>query len=155
MRLINTDSKAGAVVRAAKRRADRTPEKKTIQYHTQEALKRWDMSITGLEEFDCIQEAGIVSQRKIDLCTANNCTKTTGTAHAFGDGATWQKEGITGWGMHITREGGEVVEDWGRTPGNQNNDASETYAILQSLLHTHPDSDLHMYCDNQGCVHKT
>ena len=154
MRLINTDSKAGAVVRAAKKRADRTPEKKTIQYHTQEALKRWDMSITGLEEFDCIQEAGIVSQRKIDLCTANNCTKTTCTAHAFGDGATWQKEGITGWGMHIIREGGEVVEGWGRTPGNQNNDSSETYAILQSLLHTHPDSDLHMYCDNQGCVHK-
>ena len=154
MRLINTDSKAGAVVRAAKRRADGNPEKKTIQYHTQEALKRWDMSITGLEEFDCIREAGLVSQRKIDLCTATKCTKATGIAHAFGDGATWQKEGITGWGMHITREGGEVVEDWGRTPGNQNNDASETYAILQSLLHTHPDSDLHMYCDNQGCVHK-
>ena len=69
MRLVNSDSKAGAVVRAAKRRADRTPEKKTIQYHTQEALKRWDVPITGLEEFDCIREAGIVNQRKIDLCT--------------------------------------------------------------------------------------
>ena len=90
MRLINTDSKTGAVVRAAKRRADRMPEKKTIQHHTQEALKRWDVSITGLEEFDCIREpeAGIVNQRKIDLCTANKCTKTTGITHAFGDGAT-------------------------------------------------------------------
>ena len=92
MRLINTDSKAGAVVRATKRRAKRIPEKKTIQYHTQEALKRWDMSITGLEEFDCIREAGIMNQRKKDLCTATKCTKTTDIAHAFGDGATWQKE---------------------------------------------------------------
>ena len=118
MRLINTDSKAGAVVRAAKSRADRIPEKKTIQYHIQEALERWDMSITGLDEFDCIREAGIVNQRKIDLCTANKCTETSGIAHAFGDGATWQKEGITGCGMYITREGGKTVEDWGRAPGN-------------------------------------
>ena len=105
------------MVRAAKRRADGTPEKKTIQYHTKEALKRWDMSITGLEKFDCIQEAGIVSQRKIDLSTANNRTKTAGTAHAFGNGATWQKERITGWGMHITGKGGEVVETGGGHQG--------------------------------------
>ena len=51
MRLANPDNKAGAVVRAAKRRADRAPEKKTIYYHTQEALKRWDVSI------GCIREA--------------------------------------------------------------------------------------------------
>ena len=60
------------------------------------------------------------------LGTAKKCTETTDIAHAFGDGATWQKEGITGWGMHIIREGGKTIEDWGRTPGNQNNDASET-----------------------------
>jgi hypothetical protein len=115
------------VVRAAKGRADRSPEKRTIQHHTQEALRRWDMSITGLDEFDCIREAGIVNQRETDLGTAKGCTEPTGIAHAFGDGATWQKEGITGWGMHIIREGEDTIEDWGRTPGNQNNDASETY----------------------------
>ena len=47
-----------------------------------------------------------------------------------------------------------MAEDWRRTPVNQNNDAHETYAILQSMLHTHPDSDLHMYCDNQEYVQK-
>ena len=67
MRQINTASKARAVVRPAKRRADRIPEKRTIQHHTQEALKRWDMSITGFEESDRIRKAGLV---KIDLCTA-------------------------------------------------------------------------------------
>ena len=109
MRLINTDSKAGAVVRAAKRRADGKQEKGTIQSYTQKALERWDMSITGLEEHECIRESGIASQRKVDQETATKCKKIPGIAHAFGDGATWQKEGITGWGMHITREEGRVI----------------------------------------------
>ena len=102
MRLIDTANKAGAVVGAAKSRADRIPENKTIPYHTQEVLKRWDMSITWLEEFDCIREASIVNQRQIDLCMATKCTKTTAIAHVFGDGATWQKDGIT-------RQAGECI----------------------------------------------
>ena len=42
--------------------------------------------------------------------------------------------------------------DYGRTPGVQQNDASETYAILQSLLNTHTGDDIELYCDNSGCV---
>ena len=101
MRLLNADSKAGAVVRAAKRRADSGRERKTVQHHTQEALQRWDMYITELEEYECVQEAGITHQRRTDRATAKRNKKETGVVHAFGDGATWQKEGITGWGMHI------------------------------------------------------
>ena len=46
-----------------------------------------------------------------------------------------------------------VIEDHGRTPnGVQQSDASETFAVLQSLLNTHTADDIELYCDNQGCV---
>ena len=45
-----------------------------------------------------------------------------------------------------------MEEACGRTPGVQQNDGSETYAILQSLLRTHTTDDIELYCDNQGCV---
>ena len=73
--------------------------------------------------------------------------------HSEMHGATWPKEGITGWGIQLQREGGEALEEaCGRTPGVQQNDGSETYAILQSLLRTHTTDDIELYCDNQGCV---
>jgi ribonuclease HI len=75
------------------------------------------------------------------------------TIHAFGDGATWDKEGITGWGIQLQDTGGNIIgEEYGRTPGVQQNDGSETYAILQSLLNAHTADDMELYCDNQGCV---
>ena len=48
--------------------------------------------------------------------------------------------------------GDVIIEDHGRTPGIQQNDASETFAVLQSLLNTHTADDMKVYCDNQGCV---
>ena len=45
-----------------------------------------------------------------------------------------------------------IIEDHGRTHGIQQNDASETFAVLQSLLNTHTADDVESYCDNQGCV---
>ena len=45
-----------------------------------------------------------------------------------------------------------IIEDHGRTPGIQQNDASETFAVLQSLLNTYTADDIELYCDNQGCV---
>ena len=45
MRMLNEQSKIGAVVRAAKDRHDKGEERSTIQYHTTAALKRWDMHI--------------------------------------------------------------------------------------------------------------
>ena len=45
-----------------------------------------------------------------------------------------------------------IIEDHGRTPGIQQNDASETFAVLQSLLNTHTVDDIELYCDIQGCA---
>ena len=36
--------------------------------------------------------------------------------------------------------------------GVQQNDASETFAVLQSLLKTHMADDIELYCDNRGYV---
>ena len=153
MRLLTTQSKAGDVVRAAKARHDKGDERKTIQYHTAAALRRWDMGIkcAHLPSGGCI--TGVDVQAARDVGKANDNARRRETVHAFGDGATWAKEGITGWGIQLQRAGGEVLlEDCGRTPGVQQNDASETYAILQSLLNTHTGDDIELYCDNQGCV---
>ena len=38
---------------------------------------------------------------------------------------------------------------YGRTPGVQQNDASETFAVLQSLLNTHTTDDVELYCDKE------
>ena len=153
MRLLTTQSKAGDVVRAAKTRHDKGDERKTIQYHTAAALRRWDMGIkcAHLPSGGCITGVGVQAAR--DVGSANDNARRRETVHAFGDGATWDKEGITGWGIQLQRAGGEVLmEGCGRTPGVQQNDASETYAILQSLLNTHTGDDIELYCDNQGCV---
>ena len=45
MRLLNAHSSAGAVVRAAKLRHDNGKERSTIRFHTEAALKRWDVHI--------------------------------------------------------------------------------------------------------------
>ena len=97
--------------------------------------------------------AGAAAQATTDILQANTSPHRGETVHAFGDGATWPKEEITGWGIQLQREGGEALEEaCGRTPGVQQNDGSETYAILQSLLRTHTTDDIELYCDNQGCV---
>ena len=93
MRLLNTESKAGAVVRAAKLRYDRGNERKTIQFHTAAALGRWDMHIkcAGLPSGGEITKAD--EQRKKDVVAANKHLQRGGTIYAFGDGTTWDKEG--------------------------------------------------------------
>ena len=103
MRLLNAHNNAGAVVRAAKLRHDRGMERGTIQCHTATALKRWDMHIkcAGLPSGGDITE--IDQQINEDIRTADACTKLGVTAHAFGDGATWDKGGISGWGIQLQR----------------------------------------------------
>jgi ribonuclease HI len=155
MRLLNSGGKAGVVVRAAKGRFETRSEKGTIQYHTAEALKRWDMQIkcSGMPSENEITSIEIQQHR--DKEKANKNARRDQTTHAFGDGATWDKEGVTGWGIHLQlggQGGGKIHQDKGRTPGKQQNDASETYAILQSLLSVHTGDDIQLYCDNQGCV---
>ena len=134
MRLLNAQgqSSAGSVVRAAKLRHDRGSERKTIQFHTAAALRRCGMHIkcSGLPSGGCVTEGDV--QIDEDMSTAYACARLRETVHAFGDGATWPKEGISGWGIQL--QNGE--EEHGRTPVVQQNDASETYAVLQSL-HKH------------------
>ena len=134
MRLLNAQgqSSAGSVVRAAKLRHDRGSERKTIQFHTAAALRRWGMHIkcSGLPSGGCVTEGDV--QIDEDMSTAYACARLRETVHAFGDGATWPKEGISGWGIQL--QNGR--EEHGRTPVVQQNDASETYAVLQSL-HKH------------------
>ena len=74
------------------------------------------------------------------------------TVHSFGDGATWDTENKSGWGVAIISNLGDQRTKCGRVPGKQTNDAAETRAILQGLLDTHPSDPLVIYCDNQGCV---
>ena len=106
MRLLNAHSSAGAVVRAAKLRHDNGKERSTIQFHTEAALKRWDMHIkcAGLRSGEDITE--IDEQIEEDIRAADACAKLGVTVHAFGDGATWDKEGISGWGIQLQRWGG-------------------------------------------------
>ena len=55
--------------------------------------------------------------------------------------------------IQLQREGGEALEEaCDRTPGVQQKDGPETYAILQSLLRTHTTVNTELYCDDQGCV---
>ena len=74
--------------------------------------------------------------------------------HCFGDGATWP--GIPGWGIYARDKQGNILSNTAdRTPGKQQNDASEAFAILQGLINTNPMDPIKLYCDNQGCVKGT
>ena len=47
----------------------------------------------------------------------------------------------------------ECRGDWqwtagGRVPGEQTNTTAEAHAMLEALLRTHPNDDVHMYTDN-------
>ena len=88
MRLLTTQSKAGDVVRAAKTRHDKGDERKTIQYHTAAALRRWNMGIkcAHLPSGGCITGVGVQAAR--DVGSANDNARRRETVHAFGDGAT-------------------------------------------------------------------
>jgi hypothetical protein len=76
---------------------------------------------------------------------------------AWGDDPRIRGRSYVGQRRHIrlgytTAEmGGDVIiEDHGRTPGIQQNDALETFAVLQSLLNTHTADGIELYCYNQG-----
>ena len=114
MRLLNAHNSAGAIVRATKLRHDRGKERSTIQCHTEAALRRWGIYIkcAGLQSGEDITD--IDEQIEKDIRTADGCTGLGITVHAFGDGATWDKESISGWGIQLERWGGGVIiEDHG------------------------------------------
>ena len=106
-----------ALFRAALRRHNSSPTKRTIQWHTEQALERKNMKIEHKEERSDLQQ---------DVADAEENETGVGISHAFGDGATWTKQGITGWGLHIQSNDNELREYKGRTQGTQNNDASES-----------------------------
>ena len=68
----------------------------------------------GLQSGEDITE--IDGQIEEDNRTADGCTRLGITVHAFGDGATWDKEGLSGWGIQLQMwGGGMIIEDHGRT----------------------------------------
>ena len=80
----------------------------------------------GLQSGEDITE--IDEQLEEDIRIADNCTRLGITVHAFGDGATWDKEGISGWGIQLQRWRGEVIiEDHGRTPRGAAKPAEHTH----------------------------
>ena len=92
----------------------------------------------GLQGGEDIKE--IDEQIEEDIRTADACTRLGIMVHAFGDGATRDKEGIPGWGVQLQRwEGGVIIEDHGRTPGIQQNDASsgDLRGATESAEQTH------------------
>jgi ribonuclease HI len=159
MRYLTTDTKAGQVVQAAYRRASRSRESHTIQAHTAAALTDLQAVIQGHSkpEVENLEEQLYMTADQAtqeDILNACAADRRHNTIHAFGDGATWDTEGITAWGLHLEEgHGGETIaRTSGRTPGSQRNDASEAYAILQALIQVHPEDPVKIYCDNQGCV---
>ena len=127
MRLLNSDSKAGAVVRAAERRRRKGKESKTIQAYTQKAADRWGLRIATIES---VGGTTVAEQATIDINRTTTAKRVGNTVHCFGDGATWP--GISGWGIYARDEQGNILSNKAdRTPGKQQNDASEAFAILQ------------------------
>jgi ribonuclease HI/endonuclease/exonuclease/phosphatase family metal-dependent hydrolase len=165
---LNSDSRTGETVRAARRRMLRkgTKEKGTLQRHTDDACKAAGMNILP-ELFEWVDfwgaehrirnYNGVEAQATADIAHANSSALVGGTAHAFGDGATYADAGRAGWGLYVaTKEGAEPERAHtrldGRVSGAQQNDAAETMAILMALTNVHPRDPVVMYCDNQGCV---
>ena len=148
MRLLNSDSKAGAVVRAAEKRRRKGKESKTIQAYTRQAADRWGLRIATIES---VGGTTVAEQAIIDIDRTTTAKRVGNTVHCFGDGATWP--GISGWGIYARDEQGNILSNTAdRTPGKQQNDASEAFAILQGLINTNPMDPIKLYCDNQGCV---
>ena len=132
MRLLNSDSKAGAVVRAAGERRRKGKESKTIQAYTQQAADRWGLRIATIES---VGGAMVGEQAIVDIDKTTTTKRVGNTVHCFGDGATWP--GISGWGIYARGEQGNILSNaTDRTPRKQQNDASEAFAILQGLMST-------------------
>jgi ribonuclease HI len=160
---LNSNSMTGQIVRAAQRRWKKNAirEKGTIQAHTMKAIEQLGAKIVEEEESTIdirgevntkINYKGKERQAIRDTRTAQANEEEGDTVHSFGDGATWDTENKSGWGVAIINNQGNQRTKNGRVPGKQTNDAAETRAILQGLLETHPLDPLIIYCDNQGCV---
>ena len=163
---LNSDNITGQIVRAARKRWRKSKgEKGTIQQHSMEAVKELGAEIVasaeqvegmGRTEW-IVNYPDVVAQRREDMATAEKVAREHVVLHAFGDGATWTDQDEAGWGSVITKEGdrntrSELRSTRGRVAGKQTNDSAETTAILGSLLNTHLEDDMVIYCDNQGCV---
>ncbi len=92
-------------------------------------------------------------QRTVDSADAFENEATGRTWKAYGDGATFPREGVSGWGVWLS-DGNEERDGCGRVQGKQSNDGAEAAGILRALLRVNPKDDLDIYCDNTGCISK-
>ena len=117
MRLLDAHSDAGTIVRAAKLRHDTGIERGTIQGHTTAALRRLYMHIKCARLPNGGEITEVDEHIEEDIRTVDAYTELGVTVHAFGDGSTWDREGISGWGLRLQRWGEVIIEDHGRTWG--------------------------------------
>ena len=92
-------------------------------------------------------------QKQLDYQEANENASTGRTWEAYGDGATFPREEISGWGVWMS-DGDSEKATCGRVQGKQSNDGAEAMGILRALLQVNPRDDLDIYCDNTGCLSK-
>ena len=158
--LLNTESLAADMTRAGRKRALlRGGSKESLHKRIEDELEKRGMCITESREqgetakevneyFKCSGE-----QAHIDIAEAYGVQRTGKPWSAYGDGSTYEDRDRAGWGLWMT-DNETDREGKGRMCGKQSNDGAEAMAILKTMLMTHPEDDLMMYCDNQGCVYK-
>ena len=166
MRLLNSGSVPGRIVRAANARNEKRPDPVwSIQARTEAYLRSQGMRIeaaSGRDFFGDTVSSYITEEEQEDLDKERAHTAPRGapgkTWWAYGDGATYLEEQRAGWGVCISASpmcGGRYDRQAeGRLHGDQNNSAAEAMAILQAMLLIHPSHHLVMHTDNQGCVDK-
>ena len=167
MRLLNSDSAVGRVVRNAdaRNRAQLDPPW-TIQAKIQAYTKDNGMRVERVSDSDYfgVQSRGYTDsteQADLDMETAHSNPQGNQRESwmAYGDGATWLDEQKSGWGVCMHRLGQNQhpqyeIEQSGRLQAAQDNSAAEAMAILQAMLRVHPSHNLTVHSDNQGCVDK-
>ena len=166
MRLLNSDSTPGRIVRAARKRNELlTDPKWSIQARIADYLGEQGMRIeeaTRTDIFGNVTRSYVTDTEQEDLDRERAHAAPRGTRRktwwAYGDGATYLEEQRAGWGVCISASpmcGGEYdAHARGRLDADQNNSAAEAMAMLQAMLLVHPSHHLVIHTDNQGCVDK-
>ena len=167
MRLLNSDSAVGRIVRDAEARHRAHPDPPwTIQANAQAYTREHGMRVEKVTTNDLFgteskNYTDTQEQAELDMETAhaNMQGPSRESWTAYGDGATWFDDQKSGWGVCMHRKGDAQhphyeIERCGRLQAAQDNSAAEAMAILQAMLHIHPTHNLTVHSDNQGCVDK-
>jgi len=154
--LLNTHngSLAANMTRAGRARVMANGGKATsLHIRMLEELNARGMSVTEAQGDGERRFVWHVEQQEVDVSRAEGNPKTGEKWKVYGDGATYEREGRSGWGVWM-HNGEEERQTEARLAGEQSNDGAEARAILEALLMIHPEDDADIYCDNSGCISK-